>query len=379
MIVISTHAVFLNGKDVYGPPHAVSLYLNQKKIAHLFIKHPLYGGRDSLIEEYQKGKLVSVKQVDCTAPQSFLQYFKEIRASINTVRTAPEKITVFIGVDPLNMLAATFLKLTGQIQRSVYFSADFAIKRFDGIVMNTIYHLLDSVAMYTSDQTWSVSSRIVEYRRQHGLSVAKNLIMPNAPFFHSVKRVSEGKTKPHDIVLVSALEKGIAFELLFDSIAEVKQKVKNVRLLLVGAGSLEKQLKKYVQKKKLSQSVKFLGALTHEEMFKVLVKAGLGIALYENSDPTHFRYFSDPMKVRDYLASGLPALVSGNSAIGDELEKEHAGFKLELSQMDVVKKILQIFQKTTLQKKMRKNALELAKKYDTFALLEKYFKKLQSD
>lgn len=374
MIIISTHAVFLKGKDIYGPPHAVSIYLNKNKTDHIFIKHSLYGKVDSLIEYYSKGKLKK-SELKKIVSLPLLRYLHEIFIS-TLISLKAGQISVFIGVNPLNAVSARILKRINRVKKIVYFSADFAIDRFENKLQNRIYHLLDRRAMFQSDQTWSVSKRIVEYRRSKGLSETKNLLLPNAPFFDDVKRLPYSKIDKNDLVIVSAIEKGIAFKLLIDIIAKLKTKIPQVRLHIIGSGSEETEIKKYIKTKGVENDIKFWGPLSHDDMFKVLVKCGIGIAFYTVSDNKHFRYFSDPMKVRDYMASGLPALVSGNPAIKDEIETNRAGFAVQIGKQDMYNSILRILENDSLHQEMRENALRLGKNSDIYAQLKKYFEKL---
>ncbi|HSW98152.1 MAG TPA: glycosyltransferase [Candidatus Saccharimonadales bacterium] len=376
MIVIVTHAVFLHGKDIYGPPHAVSLFLNKKKITHIFIKHNLYGTGPSVVEYYKNGKKTKTENIKNIAGLVFLQYFYEFLITSWIVVSKAKRCQLFIGVDPLNEFAGNVLKTIGIVGKTIYFSADFALLRFPNSMLNNFYLWLDKKAMLDSNQTWSVSKRIQLYRKENGLDNGRNLLLPNAPFFDEVKRFPYGKIQKHSLVLVSALEKGIAFELLFDVVAKLKQKLPDVTLVLIGTGSLEGTLKEYVKEKKLENTIQFVGVLSHNDMFKLITRCAIGIAFYENSDKTHFRYFSDPMKVRDYLASGLPAFISGNSGIGDELEKKNAGVKVDLSEKDIYEKLLMVLDNPGKYQKMREHAIALANEYNMSELLSNYLKQL---
>ncbi len=374
MIAIATHAVFLQGKDIYGPPHAVSTYLNKRKIAHVFIKHALYPTqRFSLIETYSNGELSHTTKLPIHSPIYALRMLEE--QWINVRILWRERVGFYVAVNPVNYVSARILQLLGRAKKTVYFSADFALSRFENPLMNRIYHMLDTQAQDHALQTWSVSARIVAYRKKHGLTSKRNILVRNAPFFEDVKRKALTHIKPHDLVVVSALEPGVAFELLINVVETIRKKIPDVRLILVGSGSKEQELRTMVSEKALEKHIVFMGALSHSDMFKVTTKCGVGIALYDVADPNHFRYFSDPMKVRDYLASGLPVLISGNSAIGDELEHHEAGFKVELKKQSIEKILLKLMKRDAFYQNVRKNAIELALTTDakrTFDVLLKH-------
>jgi len=374
MIVIATHAVFLNEKDIYGPPHAVSIFLNNKKMDHIFIKHRLFGGGKSRIEFYKNGKLTHAEYsgLNFKLPIYF-QYLTEAIVTIYTIIKNSKSCKIFIGVDPLNSFAGYILNKLNIVKKNIYFSADFALKRFENPILNKLYLLLDKYAMFNAYSTWSVSKRIIAYRRNNGLPNSKNLLLPNAPFFNDIKRLPINEINNHDIVIVSALEEGIAFELLFDVVKDLRGVYKNIHLIVIGSGSKEEELKKYAKKIKIDKSIIFKGALSHSKMFDVLVKSGIGIALYDNADPLNFRYFSDPMKVRDYFASGLPVIISGNSGINEDVIEEKIGYVVSLNKKEISSKIESILQESKY-KNMRKKALAYAEKYDTQKLLNIYLK-----
>lgn len=374
MIIIATHALFLNGKDVYGPAHAVSIFLNKTKRDHIFVKHSAEGMCVSKVEYYRWGKLEKVEEFGTRKVLLFgVRHLIEFFISLKVTLETSSKSELFVGVDPLNALAGNVLMFIGKVDKTIFLSADFSLQRFQGKIMSQIYILLDKAAMFWSVQTWSVSKRIVNYRKKRGLLGAKNKILPNAPFFNDVQRVAYKDIYKHDLVLVSALKKGIVpFVLLIDAIEQLSKRVTDVRLLIIGGGSEERSLRDYVSKKKLDYCVKFYGALSHDDMFSVLVKSAVGIAVYEESDEKHFRYFSDSMRTRDYLAAGLPVFFSGPSSIGFEILERNAGRIIKLKKKVIVIALQEVLTKPALYRKLRNNALALAKEYDTYTLLKKY-------
>lgn len=375
MIVLVTHALFLNNKDVYGPAHAVSIFLNKTGRDHIFIKHRAEGQCLSKIEFYKGGKLQQTKNKGTTTALPFIfRYFLELYISIKTAYLIPDKCELFIGVDPLNALAGNILKIMGKVNTTVFLSADFSLKRFENVFLSNIYILLDKAAMFWSGQTWSVSKRIVDYRQKQGITENKNKILPNAPFFEDIKRHPYKKIHKHDLVLVSALNRGIVpFELIIDVVCELRKTIKDIHLHIIGSGSEEKKLKNYVTAKHAEQFIKFYGVLTHANMFTILTKSSIGIAVYEKTDKKHLRYFSDSMRTRDYLASGLPVFFSGSSAVGSEILSREAGRVVSLEKEAMVDSLKEVLTNPTLYQKLRINALKLAKEYDTFNLLTKYF------
>lgn len=179
------------------------------------------------VDHYKNGKLISRYEAGSKKRlPTILQYGFECFVNIKEILKNGRKHEVIIGVDPLNALAVNLLKLFGVTKRTIYFSADFALKRFDNPLLNSIYLNLDILAMRWANETWSVSKRIVDYREAHGLPKEKNIYFPNAPFFNDVKRKTFDKIHKHDMVIVSALHKGIAFDLIIDVLYEIKKELR---------------------------------------------------------------------------------------------------------------------------------------------------------
>lgn len=373
MIVVATHAVFLDGHDIYGPAHAVVKYLIEHKQTFLFIKHDLNNCAVSVIDFFYEGKLRTTIKVPYKKTTSlFGKSWQEMKLTVAICNMIKIPITVFIGADIVNALSGIPIWLRGKVVKMIFLSADFAHARFSNMLINFLYHALDFVTMHCTHQTWSVSSRIVACRKKRLLSKKKNVHFPNAPFFNSVQRKPFSQLQTDHIVIVSALENGIDFVSIFTAFAEVLTHVPTARLHLIGSGSKLAELQSLAKNLKVASSVIFHGALDHDAMFSVLTSCGIGIALYTDSDPRHFRYFSDPMKVRDYMASGLAVLLSGNSAITEEVESNQIGFAVQPEAKDLSEKLLKILSDKQLHEKMHLNAIRQASQYDTEKRIEKY-------
>lgn len=373
MIILSTHAVFLDGHDIYGPPHAVAKYLIQKNSTFLFIKHDLTECRFSVIEFFHQGILKKTLKIPYKKTQSLIaKSWQEIQLTTAVCSLVKVPVVVFVGANIVNALAGFLLYLRGKIVKTIFLSADFAHSRFSGFVTNALYHIIDFFIMHVAHQTWSISSRIVACRKSRFLSDKKNILFPNAPFFNSISRNSFKNLNHTHIVIVSALENGIDFISIFEAFSEVLKRHSSAQLHVIGSGSKKAELEAYALKLKINQAVIFHGALDHDAMFSVLTQCGIGIALYTDSDFRHFRYFSDPMKVRDYMASGLAVLLSGNSALTEEIVENEAGFAVKQNKEDLLEKMLLILSDKKLHEKLHHNAVRQASKYDTEKNIEKH-------
>ncbi|RLD91799.1 MAG: hypothetical protein DRJ29_13605 [Bacteroidetes bacterium] len=97
---------------------------------------------------------------------------------------------------------------------------------------------------------------------------------------------------------------GRGLELMIDAMHHLH----NVRLLVVGTGDIEDELKRRVEQKKLSDRVEFKGRMLPEDLRAFTLKADLGISLEEDLG-LNYRY-SLPNKIFDYIQCRVPVLCS---------------------------------------------------------------------
>ena len=131
--------------------------------------------------------------------------------------------------------------------------------------------------------------------------------------------------------------------------------------------------KDLVNKKRLKNNVILLGRKSHEEVFKIISEHGVGIALYTDDAP--WSYYSDSMKARDYLALGLPVIISGNLGTTQEIKDGNAGIVIKRRKDDIVRAVESLVTDRVLYNNLRENALRLAKENDIDNILNKTLKK----
>lgn len=374
MIALITHAVFYEKGEIYGPADAVSNYLKEKQIDHFYLKHPLWGNHQSKLftikHRRQSMKLLGPRVA------GLVRYPVDVFLSVRTFWKF-KKPTILIGVDPLNCIGGVVLQKLGRCNKLVYFTADFADVRFPNPVLNAIYHALDTICATQADYCWSVSTRILSFRKKQGVPDERNLLIPNAPAYTKIKRQPISHVDMYRLVIVSNLQAGVEFDAIFKAIKQLLTKYPKLSLSIIGGGEGEPEVQKAIDQHSISNRVVILGRLPHEKVHQILAQSGVGIALY--NDTASWRYYSDSMKARDYMACGLPVLISGNLATVDDIVKGGAGLAIKPTVKNIVSAIEKIIHNKESYEQYRKNALALAKTNDIEKILENAFKKLSLD
>lgn len=364
-VVICSHVVFVKDKDVFGPSHAISEFLTLNKIPHLFIKHSLYDSRPSILEEVNRDK-----KSKFFLPSKFSGNFRFPIEALSTLFyiLTHSKIDVYIAIDPLNALPAILGKMSGKIENLIFYTVDYSEKRFGNPVLNLIYHFLDKLAIRYSDRVWGVSSRIIEKRKEQKVPDKKNILVPNSPILRLMPKALK-KENGKKIVFVANFIPALSHEKVIMAVASLIKRYKNIKLNLIGTGEREEKLKTLVKKMKVAKNVDFLGFMGHEKALEEIGKNDIGIAIYSNNSP--WTSFGDSLKSREYMAMGLPVIITNNVSTSNDIKKNNAGFSINLSIKELEKSLNKLFSDSSLYSEMRTNALNLAKSFDLEKILKK--------
>jgi glycosyltransferase involved in cell wall biosynthesis len=374
-VFIASHAVFNNkGEGMHGTGSELSTYFGSTSTPYTFIKHSLYPGSKTRVETYLRKK-EKARFMGFTFLPLPLKALYEQLLTLYLLKKSRHKKDIFIGIDPLNGFTGVLAKKLGLADHAIFYTADYAYKRFANPVMNNIYHWFDRFAANNADQVWNVSSRIMKHRVKQGLRENKLYLVPNSPEFRKTRRLPLSKVNVHDLVIVSNLTTAIDYPHVIQTVKKLSRKYEDIRLLIIGTGEAEEKLKSLVKELKLENKVLFLGRKNHDELLNILSKSGVGIALYTNDHP--WTEFGDSMKVREYLACGLPVILNDVPSTADDVEKENVGFVLKGKGKNFAKAIDELFRDEEKYKIMRKNAVKLAKENDFTKVVDSALRQLK--
>jgi len=108
----------------------------------------------------------------------------------------------------------------------------------------------------------------------------------------------------------------------------------DLRLWIVGDGlaGYRRRLEGQVQRLGLSGRVRFLGRVENREVPAILARADIGIATFQ---PLSFRRYALPLKVLEYMASGLPVLGTAGTETEDLLNRHRCGICVPFAAADM--------------------------------------------
>jgi len=370
-IVIVTH------EAATGPAQELRDFLVPKVKNLFFIAHPLLffsemEKKSSHYEKYQEGKLIKKHQAVHWPFPEYLSYFKDCLYTFFWVLTSKDSYDLFIGSGNINAFVGVILRKLGKVKKVVFYCIDYVPQRFNNRLVNNFYHWVDKICAQKCDLTWNLSPRMIEGREKRwGKSFPCQTVVPHGVHFHRIKRLPFREINKEEIVFMGSLLKKQGVQLVIKALPEIRKKIQDIRLTIIGTGPYEKNLKDLVKKLKLEKLVSFTGYVeSHQKLENLMAKGALGVALY-NSAIDQFTYYADPGKVKVYLGAGLPVVITDVPYIAKEIEKEKCGIIVDYNKKDIAEAITGLLKDEKKLQAYRQNALSYAKRFDWDKIFEK--------
>lgn len=324
------------------------LYFFLPKVKDLLLldePHPVSDSINPIIEIYRNGKLKRKFNISplfylpiylfCKLPsQNRTRISYKLRDFFSVIFAAfmvGGKYDLFIGLEAINLLAGLFLKKIGKAKTVVYYVSDYSPTRFGKTLFNSVYLALDRFCVRHADFTWDVSPAMKKGRIEAGLQdrdMKRVLHVPNGLFPQQIKSLPVSKRIPNSLVYMGALYPEFGSDLAIEVLKEVKKKIPDASLHIVGGGEGLERLRNKVKKLNLEKSVILYGFVQDNgEMAKIVRNSYVGLAPYRAGDNSSrwYGWYGDAGKIRQYLASGLPVVTTQVPPLGAHIVNLGAG------------------------------------------------------
>ncbi|HPA17760.1 MAG TPA: glycosyltransferase [Verrucomicrobiae bacterium] len=321
-----------------GPAQELAAYLRRRGDHVTLISHPFPYCEDtrSWVERPSGGAGsgdAEIRRFVRWRGPSPLFYIKDVLLTIIWGLRGGPAFDLAIACDPLNALPAILLRAFGRTRKVVFYSIDYADRRFSSRVLNAIYHALDFIACRFSDRVWALSDRMTARRseRFRGRRLAPADTVPTGGDFEHIARRPDAEANPLHLAYLGHVRRFQGLELALELVASLRGEFPSLRLTVLGHGPILGDLKAKAVALGIADRVDFRGYIeSHSEVESILARQGVGLALYE-PDPTSFTYYADPNKPQIYMACGLPVLITDVPASARQIDHAGAGQLVEYS------------------------------------------------
>lgn len=204
----------------------------------------------------------------------------------------------------------------------------------------------------------TVNQSILDYFKAK-YSIRESMVLMNFPYSNKLnptKKIDYKKQFNWDsssilFIYQGVLNQGRGLELLIESIPLTPSEFK---LVIVGSGPLEFELKKRVNDLALNHRIRFIPAVDLNELPKYTMGADFGINLLENLNLS--KKMASPNKLFEYIHAGIPVICSNTLENNRVLEQFNIGLTTENSKEDIAQKMLDISENDTFRSEEFTNA-----------------------
>lgn len=360
---------FIIATHVYAPGPAQELlkYLNDKKCRKImFIGHPLFFDsnlKGSGFDIFENGVNVKSEYSVIKKIPEILSFFKVFVLNIFWVILYGRSFDVYVGSDNLNALSGVVLKFFGLVKKTVYYVIDYNPKRFSNKVLNFVYHKIDQICVRYCDETWNLSPRMIEGRKEHfNFADGNQKVVPMGVWYDEMPRVLYENCQKHTLGFIGHILEKQGLQLVINCLPELSKKFPDVKVRIIGDGPYLENLKILAKDLGVERYIDFLGFIKEQkETNKLISECALGLALYD-PDKASFSYYADPGKIKFYLSCGVPPVLTNVPLISEEIISKNSGLISNYDANSLIE-CLAVLSDETKMKEFRITASALGAKY----------------
>lgn len=223
---------------------------------------------------------------------------------------------------PESAFLAWWLRKTGRAQTLIYYDIDYypaVHPRWSGLLSRR-----EKMCCILADAVASVSRPLTALREQQGAKLAS--VIPNGvefSRFYSANLLR--KEHPPTLVYTGSLDMRWGIDLSVRAMPLLLQKIPDIQLVIAGHGQAEQELIQLATSLGVQDHTCFKGFVPYSNLPDLLAQADIGIATSRQND---FRKYASPLKLVEYMATGLPVICSGGGEAEKMVEESGAGVNI---------------------------------------------------
>src|SRR5437879_7547497 len=176
---------------------------------------------------------------------------------------------------------------------------------------------------------------------------------------------------------MGSLRPNQGIELAISAFPRVKERFPDAELLIIGSGPMESDLRRLATQSNLKDVV-FAGQIPdHKDVEQRLSRCGIGLAPYEPT-PSSYTPYTEPAKVKVYLACGLPVIITNVPEIARNIEDRGAGIVIDYSVPSFVNAVAKLIDNDNAYRAARKAAVRFASEYSWRNVFDQAFEQVFS-
>lgn len=377
-------AVIVCHDVMFGPPHELRDFLLRHKIAHLvFIGHrnralPENDIYRSYCDIYKNGKKIQTAYApDISRYPDFIAYIIDCFWTLYWATKYSGSTDYYIGLGNMNAMMGLVLRFFGNAKKVIYYVIDYIPNRFSNSLINWFYMKSDSWSALHSDATWNYAPVMITSReKMWDRTFPHQIVVPNGIRIRASENIKKD-THQRDLMYIGTLHRQQGIQLVLEALPIIKEKIQDIRFVLIGQGPYRKDLEALVRKNNLKKQVQFLGYIKDPDTAdEKLARGHIGVATY-TPDNEMVRN-TEPGKVKRYFACGLPVVMTDMGDISILSLKAGCGITVPYDSIKFAHEVIRLLSDKKLYKDMQKKALAFAKRYDWERIFNRSFQLLKN-
>jgi glycosyltransferase involved in cell wall biosynthesis len=227
------------------------------------------------------------------------------------------------------------------------------MKHLEGISLWTsLGHFKEKRKYKSADKVWVVSSALKEFLvNRYQIDSSKILISPNRINKEEFERIIplpfDIKTSQKQVVIgfVGSMLPHHDVEDLIEAFGIVKRKNMDVLLCIVGGGSLLDNLIQKVKEQQLTESVRFIGKVPHQQVPSYIQQMDICVMPGSN-------WYGSPIKIFEYGILGKAVIAPNNGPVNDVMEDLKDGILIEKGAEAIANAMIQLIENPDLRQRI---------------------------
>ncbi len=363
-----------------GPAEPLETFLKPRIKFLVSILHPFYHSkrRHSTITSFSNGQIEKILRVRTLPRFGFLSYARDFAITFLVVIAYRKRFDLFIGLNSLLASCGLLLKKIGIVREVVLYTIDYVPFRFENKILNSVYHAVDRLCSERVDWTWNLSAAMIRERKLRNIKLRAQLVVPIGSNFERIKRLPINQVRRNRLVYMGSLREGQGIELAIEALPKIRAAIPDADMLVIGSGPLERRLRLLVLKLGLKDSVTFTGQVpNHEDVERMISSCGIAIAAYEPS-VKGFTQYTEPGKVKVYLACGVPVIITKVPEIAAEIDKRGAGWVIDYDITELADGVMRLCTDDGFYRSARAAATTFASEYSWTEIFRRTFEGMQA-
>jgi glycosyltransferase involved in cell wall biosynthesis len=233
---------------------------------------------------------------------------------------------IYFTVNAYTAWLGNILRTLGIVKRTIFWVWDYyppVHKDFIVRSMRWLYWQFDKPASTQSDKTVFLNKRLASLRKRMRLLPSARPISVVPIGTNPVNTLKKRTQHPLKLVFFGVLKKSQGLDMVFDAADTIIRRYPNAELHIIGTGPDMEHFQQRAQTSPLSTT--FHGYVARESDIRArIASCDIGLALYI-PDVSNVSFYTDPSKIKAYLSSGVPVIMTDVLTFSQEIASHSAG------------------------------------------------------